>query len=753
MKRKSVVCSSLAILLLGGSYVASAEKPDSAASEAVAEQDKPGTTIEDAKAEEKEEAEKISPAEAPVDGEPIKSPEAEEDGDSPLLPSLDDPDAPVAPIVPMPDNSAESVTPGADPMLWPFTRLINPDESQAAVPLAGISLFVDRRNKATEPAKQWEKGQKDALKTGVQITDGLMTPDPDVLRSDLVKFIGKVATFKDLQDIVEIIQEHYRSRNRPMTHVYIPKQSLFSDRVVISIVEGRVGETIVLTEADLRKKPEGELTASEKGFLSRMNEQKTWWSSWYNNPYKAEDVSAEFLPRTSQLKGRIVDTDEIKSQITAMNRSPWVRLNRPVSHPFRDVTVNFAQPDANVLGQTNLIFEVDDKRPLKFFTGVDNSLTEITGENRFFLGASWYDAFLLGRNHQIGAQLFSALDPEELTGVSLNYQIPWQDLKFDQFTELFASYADSTVETILGGIPTTSNGSSFIFGARHYLELPEMFGASDLTQPLGSQNSRTWANSSREAMGLHHEVGLGFDYKSSDNDLLFGGATVASSPADVFNLVLEYNARQTDPTGETNLSTQLLFSPGDVTDDNSDAAFLPLRSGAEASYVYTRLRLERDQDLPFSGAFSGMMVRAAMTGQYSSTNLMASEQLGLGGFGSVRGYPERALRGDIGAILNLELYSPEFHPASNYFKWSWLDRDTLKFLVFFDYAHGESSQDNPADPLDDPADLMSVGVGVRYEIDDVLRLRLDYGVRLEDLPIAANNGDGGAVHFGLIYLF
>jgi hemolysin activation/secretion protein len=737
MKPKFLKLSPLAVMLMSVPCVAVAadepSKPGDAADKAVTGVVPPAAV------------EKAPAATDPVPDPPAK-PEAGKPagGDDPVLPPLDPSDPKNLP----PIQPAPAMPPSGDPIGMSVVM----DDAFQNIPLVGISLFLDRRVSALDPAPTWEKEQKDALREGVQVTDGLMTPDPDGLRTKLVKFIAKSPmTYGDLQEVVQIVQDHYRDYNRPMTHVYIPKQSLFSNRVVISIVEGRVGDTSILTEADLLKKAPDQLTPAEKSFLKRMDEQKTWWNSWYNNPYKAEDVTAEFQPRTSQLQGRIVDTEEIKAQITGMNRSPWVRLNRPVDHPFRDVTVNFSQPGPNVLGQTNLVFEVDDKRPLKFFAGVDNSLTEITGENRFFLGAAWYDAFLLGRNHQMGAQVFSALEPDELLGFSMNYQIPWQDAKFDQFTELFVSYAASTAEVVLGGVPTDAVGGSLIFGGRHYLELPELLGASDLTQPLLNKQARSWAKKVREPMGYHHEVGGGFDFKSSDNDLEFGGSTVSQSPADIVQLVLEYNARQTDPTGESNLSAQVFISPGDVTDDNTDQSFAPLRANAEAAYVYTRIRLEREQDLPFSGAFGGMMVRGALTGQYSSTNLLASEQLGLGGFSSVRGYPERALRGDLGWIINLELHGPEFHPARDWFNFS--RYDMFKVLAFVDYAHGESVEESPADPLDDPADLMSVGLGFRYEFEDSLKFRLDYGFRLEDLPAAAVNDDDGAVHFGLIYVF
>jgi hemolysin activation/secretion protein len=146
-----------------------------------------------------------------------------------------------------------------------------------------------------------------------------------------------------------------------------------------------------------------------------------------------------------------------------------------------------------------------------------------------------------------------------------------------------------------------------------------------------------------------------------------------------------------------------------------------------------------------------MMAKGSITAQYSSTNLMASEQIGLGGFGSARGYPERILRGDIGTIVNLELYSPDYHPLRDFFE---VNKDeTLNFLAFFDYAHGTSFSENPSDVLDDSASLMSAGLGFRYEFNNSLKVRFDYGMRLEDLPAAADDGESGRFHFGAFCTF
>lgn len=48
-----------------------------------------------------------------------------------------------------------------------------------------------------------------------------------------------------------------------------------------------------------------------------------------------------------------------------------------------------------------------------------------------------------------------------------------------------------------------------------------------------------------------------------------------------------------------------------------------------------------------------MAFEARFRGQLASTNLLPSEQMGLGGYNSVRGYLERQVNVDNGLIVNL----------------------------------------------------------------------------------------------------
>ena len=48
---------------------------------------------------------------------------------------------------------------------------------------------------------------------------------------------------------------------------------------------------------------------------------------------------------------------------------------------------------------------------------------------------------------------------------------------------------------------------------------------------------------------VHHDFALGFDFKVSDNNLLFGGDTVTKSSPDIAQFVATYNALRRDPYG------------------------------------------------------------------------------------------------------------------------------------------------------------------------------------------------------------
>jgi hemolysin activation/secretion protein len=234
--------------------------------------------------------------------------------------------------------------------------------------------------------------------------------------------------------------------------------------------------------------------------------------------------------------------------------------------------------------------------------------------------------------------------------------------------------------------------------------------------------------------------------------------------------VAEYNLRQTDKWGETSLGLSFFYAPGSITRYNDDAAFLTARSGGTANYSYLRGTFSRLLDLgTFTKHLDDFKLLVRGTGQWSNANLVASEQIGLGGQDSVRGYPERTMRGDHGIFIQTELYSPAFHPL----RWlakkvpdRWVDAadrtDELRFLIFYDYGWADVHQATAAEP-GEILNASSLGIGLRYRINKSMTFRFDYGFQLERLdprvvnsfdlsPKYSHHGDGYA-HMGLSISF
>jgi len=102
-----------------------------------------------------------------------------------------------------------------------------------------------------------------------------------------------------------------------------------------------------------------------------------------------------------------------------------------------------------------------------------------------------------------------------------------------------------------------------------------------------------------------HEVPVGFDYKVSNNNLLFGesnAVVVVNNSAPAFApFVVGYSGSLPDHYGQTSFRLESYFSLGYLLHNNTDAAFETLRSGARADYEYVRFNAERDTpDCPWT---------------------------------------------------------------------------------------------------------------------------------------------------------
>jgi hemolysin activation/secretion protein len=289
--------------------------------------------------------------------------------------------------------------------------------------------------------------------------------------------------------------------------------------------------------------------------------------------------------------------------------------------------------------------------------------------------------------------------------------LPWRHT-----LTLFGSYVDASADFGSVAPGTASKGQSYQASLRYEVPLPKI-------------------------EKYQHAVSAGFDFKKSNNNLEFGGTTFSQSDTHVDQFELGYSAALPDPLGQTSIGLEGYYSPGGLTSDNNDTTFNNLRPNSKSHYLYGRLSAQRLTRLPceFSWVVKGTL-------QASNERLLPSEQLGVGGYNTVRGYEERLENGDDGWIIDNELRTPAFKLGSLFDNLA--DPDYLQFLAFFDYGSIHTLNRVATDPRDGA--LSSIGGGVRYTVGRHLSVRFDYGYELSSRELSSRTS---RVHIGVVASF
>jgi hemolysin activation/secretion protein len=357
----------------------------------------------------------------------------------------------------------------------------------------------------------------------------------------------------------------------------------------------------------------------------------------------------------------------------------WLNQN-----PFRQVDLVYARGGAP--GETDVILRVADERPERVYGGYDDSGNQATGLGRLFaglnLGALW------NADNEFNYQYTRSTDADRLQADSASYVLP---LPWRNTLTVFGSWAraESEAASLFNLV-----GTSWQAGLRYAIPLPVVAGCTE-------------------------SLTLGADYKWTNNNLGFGGAQVFSSPATIAQAVATYSGVVGDPGGTTRGSLSAFYSPGGLGGANTDAAFDIQRVGARASYGYVLGSLSRLQRLP-----NGFTAVLTALGQWSSGRLLATEQFGLGGEDSVRGYDDRLFNGDDGVSGQLEVRTPGRHLLGRI-------PDQSQALVFLD---GGRDWQNDARPKETEATVLSAGLGARLQVSTHGTLKADYGWQLERAP-------------------
>jgi hemolysin activation/secretion protein len=380
------------------------------------------------------------------------------------------------------------------------------------------------------------------------------------------------------------------------------------------------------------------------------------------------------------------------------------------ANPYRRVDTVFAPGDAP--NTTDVVLQTEDRLPFRASAGYDNAGVPELGRDRFLAGVGYGNLF--GLDQQIAYQFTASNDffsgnPEiegranraRFIAHALSYvaPLPWLDS-----IELFGVYAQSTPR-----LPDTygQTGISAQLSLRYDLRLPTI---ADTTQMIQ----------------------MGYDFKRSNNDLEFGGFQVFNSNTHIHQFLLVYDISKPTDAGAAQASATLVASPGRLDSDNNDAAFNAARQGATPRYMYVQMT--------GSGAIEighGFTLTTRGTFQWTPNTLLPSEEMGLGGESSVRGYDPYVVLGDRGWNVQTELRTPAITFGAS-------DAAVQPF-VFFDAGHVWNRIDQPAE--NDPGLLAGVGAGVRLKWSRFVDFRCTYGA-----PLRAPTPNGSKAPTVYLYL-
>jgi len=519
---------------------------------------------------------------------------------------------------------------------------------------------------------------EDVVDTGVTGVKGVEIKGPAFLKSKgfeqmLAGFLGKPMTDAALKEMQGKILDHCKAQGHIIVDVITPEQKIVNGTVQIVVIEGRIEKV----EFEHRGR------------------------AWFSDSVLRRGVH---LATNETVQGNRLDGD-----LNWLNNNTYQCLGwDDFGGSFRQVDSSFSRGAAD--WTTDVRLQETDRFPLRVFAGGDNFGIPVLGENQIYGGLNWANVF--GSDERVNYEYLTDATFEKLNLHTASYVIPLpgrQQLSlFGTFAEVKPDFAEinSSVRNL------TEKGNYYQASGRYTVALPMI-------------------------LKFEHQLSAGFDFKRTDTPLLFGSSPSGqSNNVDVEQFTLAYNGSLRDGWGNTAFSLQGIYSPGGAVETQfaTDSAYNQFRAGTKVSYAYGRLDLHRETLLPLILPIKGgvdehftWVLRAS--GQFADARLLPTEQFGLGGYDTVRGYNERVVDGDDGWLLVNEIRTPHI-PLGNLTART-DGRDWLQGLIFCDYGRAFDRQPSAVLLESSQETMLSAGFGVRYAVADNLCVRLDYGYQLD----------------------
>jgi hemolysin activation/secretion protein len=382
-----------------------------------------------------------------------------------------------------------------------------------------------------------------------------------------------------------------------------------------------------------------------------------------------------------------------------LNDLSWLNRN-----PFHHTQVILTP--GQEFGLTNVEFLTKDRFPARFYMGSDNTGFISNGMLRYFAGGNWGNAFMIG--DILSYQYSASQNFHQFQSHVVNYS---SLLSTKHLLTVYGCYAQ-----MFPDIPGyNSTGKCAQGSIRYHIPIKPLYGT------------------------FRSHVETGFDFKYVNSALFFNGNPAEAPPPDnsqinVTQFLGSYGLQRNWDRNVLTFDGKAYFSVWkDLFPHQTTAAYAGLRPFSHVRYIYFQASLSNQYQTE-----SGWVFSTLLRGQLASCTLPSTEQFGLGGENTVRGYYEQQFIADNAACFNLEVYTPSF----SIFK---KNLDKCSFLGFFDCGYGYNYSAEASPYIRQL--LIGMGPGLRYDIAPYLNVILDYGFQFIGIP-----GDHrlGRWHFSVI---
>jgi hemolysin activation/secretion protein len=400
-------------------------------------------------------------------------------------------------------------------------------------------------------------------------------------------------------------------------------------------------------------------------------------------------------------KGAPIDAKSLYEDLAFMNHNPFRRTDAVFT-------------PGSKAGIADLELLTVDRWPYRVYAGADNTGTVKSERNRIFFGVNLGKTIV--QDSEVSYQYTQAPNGNRFFNhnASVRVPLPW----FRHILQAYGGYAnvqlEPTTDATLSNqtVQVKPRGISWDVSLRYHIPL---YNNLDLLQ----------------------ELIVGYDFKESHVSTRYDHKSAHKGTASINQFVIGYNVGLRTRSRKLFFNAEILGNPSSITHHNNEKSYQKLRNDAQAQYIYLQASHSLAQE------FSSWWFSYDLSGQWSSTNLLPSEQFTMTGYYAVRGFEERILNVDNGGIIHITIETPHVSPAH----WCGFKKhyDELYVLAFFDAGVG--AQHKPADDQQSIASLGSIGPSLRYQYSHYISAHLDYGFQLWHSGF--ENGSDSRYNFGV----